>query len=48
MVRASRGGDRQVIIIPNHKQIDPGTLKEIYRKARHYIAEKDLESFFFS
>ena len=39
---------KQVLVIPNHKEIDIGTLKAIYKQANKYISEKDLFPFFYS
>lgn len=39
---------RQVLVIPNHDEIDIGTLKAIYRQANKYIHEKDLFAHFYS
>jgi predicted RNA binding protein YcfA (HicA-like mRNA interferase family) len=39
---------KQVLIIPNHKEIDIGTLKAIFRQANKYVSEKDLFPFFYS
>lgn len=39
---------KQVLVIPNHKEIDIGTLKAIYRQANKYISEKDLIPFFYN
>jgi len=39
---------REVLIVPNHKEMDIGTLKAIYRQASKYINEKDLFPFFYN
>ena len=41
-------GERQVIIVPRHKEITRGTLKSIYRKALQYISEKELKKVFYN
>jgi hypothetical protein len=33
--------------IPNHKEIDKGTLKVIYNQATRYISEEKLKGYFF-
>jgi predicted RNA binding protein YcfA (HicA-like mRNA interferase family) len=38
---------KQVMTIPNHKEIDKGTLKAIYNQATRYIAEEKLKGHFF-
>ena len=44
LVRISQDGEKQIILIPNHKQISIGTCKEIYRKARRYVPEAELRN----
>ncbi len=39
---------KQVLVIPNHDEIDIGTLKAIYRQANKYIHEKDLFPHFYT
>lgn len=38
---------RQTLVIPNHKEIDKGTSKAIYRQALRYISEDKLNSYFY-
>ncbi len=38
----------QTIVVPNHKTIAKGTLKEIYVQAKKYIPEEDLKRIFYS
>jgi predicted RNA binding protein YcfA (HicA-like mRNA interferase family) len=38
---------RQVLVIPNHNEVDIGTLKAIFRQANKYISEKDLFPHFY-
>ena len=42
LVRFSEKGEKQILVIPNHKEIDRGTLKAIYRQSLKYIPEDDL------
>ncbi len=37
----------QTLVIPNHKTIAKGTLKEIYTQALEYIAEPELKKIFY-
>lgn len=46
--RVLSDGDKQVLIIPNHKELDKGTLQAIYRQAGRYLREQDLKSFFYT
>lgn len=39
--------DNQTLVIPNHKTISKGTLKEIYNQALKYIPEKNIKKFFY-
>lgn len=39
---------KQVLVIPNHSEVDVGTLKAIYRQASKYISETELNPFFFN
>lgn len=39
---------KQTLVIPNHTEIDIGTLKAIYRQSLKYISEKDLVSYFYN
>jgi len=39
---------KQVLVIPNHNEIDIGTLKAIYRQANKYMSEKELFPFFYN
>jgi predicted RNA binding protein YcfA (HicA-like mRNA interferase family) len=39
---------KQTLVIPNHTEIDIGTLKAIYRQSLKYISEKELVSYFYN
>jgi predicted RNA binding protein YcfA (HicA-like mRNA interferase family) len=41
-------GQSQTLTIPNHREIDRGTLQAIFRQASKFIAESDLRSRFFA
>lgn len=41
-------GSHQNTTIPNHKEIAPGTLKAIYRKAIEYIPEDKIKKHFYT
>ena len=45
--RFSQSGARQTLTIPNHKELDRGTLKAIYNQALRYIREDELRSHFY-
>jgi len=42
------GGFRQTLTIPLHSELDPGTLKAIYRQALRYIPEHELKPHFYT
>ena len=39
-------GSRQVLTVPLHTELDPGTLRAIFRQASRFIAEQDLRPHF--
>lgn len=41
-------GIKQTLTIPDHSELDKGTLKAIYRQALRYISEQELRSSFYS
>jgi predicted RNA binding protein YcfA (HicA-like mRNA interferase family) len=47
MVRMFRGS-KQVMLIPNHKTIDRGTLSSIYKKLSRYINDSEAREYFYS
>jgi predicted RNA binding protein YcfA (HicA-like mRNA interferase family) len=40
--------NEQVLTIPNHKELDKGTLRAIFRQASRFISESSLFSHFYS
>ena len=46
--RITRGGEKQTLTIPNHPELDAGTLRAIIRQAARYIPESDLHPHFYS
>jgi len=46
--RIDASGREQVLAIPNHKEIDRGTLKAIINQASHYIPEAELRKLFYT
>ena len=46
--RILSGGRTQTLTVPNHNEIDRGTLHAIYRQASRYIPESELRSKFFT
>ena len=48
LARVQKDGTRQTLTIPNHSEIDKGTLRAIYRQALRYISEDELKPHFYS
>lgn len=48
LVRIIYNGERQIITIPLHDELDRGTLKAIFRQAMRYISEGQLYNHFYS
>ena len=48
MTRFKPGEGKQIIVIPDHKQINIGTLKDIYRQAARYFTESELRKIFYT
>lgn len=41
-------GIKQTLTIPNHHELDKGTLRAIYRQALRYIPENELKNYFYA
>jgi len=39
---------KQTLVVPNHKSIDKGTMKEIYNQARRFLDQDILNTFFYT
>jgi predicted RNA binding protein YcfA (HicA-like mRNA interferase family) len=46
--RVTADGARQTLTIPNHRELDRGTLAGIYRQALRYIPVEELASHFYA
>jgi len=46
--RIGSNGQKQILTIPRHKELDTGTLHAIYRQASQYIPEEELRSHFYT
>ena len=40
-------GEKQILTIPNHKELDTGICKAIFRQAVRFVPEDDLQSYFY-
>jgi predicted RNA binding protein YcfA (HicA-like mRNA interferase family) len=45
--RVTAEGERQTLTLPMHKQLDPGTLRAIYRQASRFIPEARIRDAFY-
>ena len=46
--RVLSNGTKQTLTIPQHEELDKGTLRVIYRQALRYILEEQLRPHFYS
>ena len=46
--RITKNDIKQTLTIPNHQELDKGTLKAIYNQSLRYIPEGDLQKHFYS
>jgi predicted RNA binding protein YcfA (HicA-like mRNA interferase family) len=45
--REVEGGPSQVLTVPLHRELAPGTIQAIYRQALRFIPEQDLRPHFY-
>ena len=45
-VRVTAEGSRQVLTVPNHRELDTGTCRAILRQAARFVPEDELLPFF--
>ena len=48
LVRVSPGGERQILVVPVHRNLATGTLHAIYRKAARFVPSVELRRAFFA
>jgi len=48
LARVLPAGIRQTLTIPNHQELDRGTLRAIYRQALRYVPENELKNHFYA
>jgi len=46
--RVGPTGDKQTLTIPQHRELDTGTLRAIFRQASRYIPAEELRSHFYA
>ncbi|MDP3982065.1 MAG: type II toxin-antitoxin system HicA family toxin [bacterium] len=45
--RRTEADNNQILTVPNHKELDRGTLRAILRQTSHYIPETELAPHFY-
>jgi predicted RNA binding protein YcfA (HicA-like mRNA interferase family) len=45
--RIGTGGQKQTLTVPNHRELDSGTLRAIVRQATRYVPEDELRPHFY-
>jgi len=48
LVRVTPAGARQVLTVPRHRPLAPGTLRAIVRQAARFVPEAELRRVFFA
>jgi len=48
LLRILHGTGRQILTVPNHRELDKGTLRAIFRQATRYVSENELAPHFFT
>ena len=46
--RVGPGGENQTLTIPNHRQLDVGTLQAIFRQAGRFVSQEALRDVFYA
>ena len=46
--RIGQTGEKQTLVVPNHRQLDTGTCQAIFRQACRYVSPDDLRRFFYT
>ena len=46
--REAAGGFKQTLTLPDHPELDKGTIRAIYRQALRYIPETELKPHFYA
>lgn len=41
-------GEKQILTVPDHPTLDPGTSRAIFRQASRYIDSNELKNYFYS
>jgi len=46
--RLATDGTKQVLVVPLHRELRPGTTRSIYKQALQYVPARDLKPWFFA
>lgn len=46
--RVTVEGEKQTLVVPNHRELDTGTCRAVLRQAERYIPLAELEPLFFA
>ncbi len=46
-LKRTKGEDSQILTIPNHKELDKGTLKAIYNQSLRYLSDEEMRDHFY-
>jgi len=47
LLRLTPEGEKQVLVVPDHRELDPGTLRAIFRQASRYVPIDALRPHFY-
>jgi predicted RNA binding protein YcfA (HicA-like mRNA interferase family) len=45
--REAAGGGRQILTVPLHRELAPGTIRAVFRQATRFIPADELRPYFF-
>jgi predicted RNA binding protein YcfA (HicA-like mRNA interferase family) len=48
LARVLSSGERQILTVPNHSELDTGTCRALFRQAGRYVLEQELRPHFYS
>lgn len=47
-LQRTMNGIKQTLIVPNHAELDKGTVQAVYRQSTRYISESELRPHFYT
>jgi hypothetical protein len=47
-VRVLPAGERQILTVPNHAELDTGTCRAVLQQASRYVLEQELRPYFYT